>query len=164
MNYKIRDFCKIVNGSTPSTLKPEYWDGDISWITPKDMSFLTGRYIASGQRNITEEGYRSCSTTLLPEGTVLLTSRAPIGYLGISKGTVCTNQGFKSLICDPTKAIPEFLYYLLSTKVNYLQSIAGGSTFKELSKEQIGSMEVDLPPLRVQHHIVDATRRAKYEA
>lgn len=152
---KIHDFCKIVNGSTPSTSNERFWDGAIPWITPKDMSLLRGRYIGRGARNITQLGYDSCSTTMLPAGTVLLTSRAPIGYVAISSNPVCTNQGFKSLICDPNYVLPAYMYYWLSTKTEYLQSIAGGSTFKELSKDQLGSVDVELPSLPLQRHIVD---------
>ena len=153
---KIQEICKIVNGSTPSTSNESFWDGDIPWITPKDMSFLQGRYIGKGSRNITKAGYDSCSTTMLPTNAVLLTSRAPIGYVAIASNPVCTNQGFKSLLCNPKFVLAEYMYYWLSSKTAYVQSIAGGSTFKELSKDQLGSAEIDLPSIETQRHIVDA--------
>ena len=85
MIYKLKQIVNIINGSTPSTSCPEFWDGDISWITPKDMSLQMKRYISKGERNITEKGYNSCSTTLVPKNTILLTSRAPIGYISIAE-------------------------------------------------------------------------------
>ena len=93
----LKNICKIVNGSTPSTTNAEYWDGDISWIKPKDLSIQMKRFISRGERNITQKGYNSCSTTLVPKNTILLTSRSPIGYLSIAQNELCTNQGFKSL-------------------------------------------------------------------
>jgi len=154
MIYKLKDITEIVNGSTPSTANAEYWDGDICWITPKDLSIQMQRYISCGERNITKKGYNSCSTTLVPKDTILLTSRAPIGYLSIAQNELCTNQGFKSLICSD-KVIPLYLYYWLSNKVDYLKSISNGATFKELSKQALESVEIDLPNKDVQQHIVD---------
>ncbi len=154
MKYKLNKIVKIINGSTPSTSNSEYWDGDINWITPKDMSLQMKRYISKGERNITQKGYDSCSTTLVPKGTILLTSRAPIGYISIAQNELCTNQGFKSLVCGD-KVLPLFMYYWLSTKVDFLKSIANGATFKELSKQSLENVEIDLPNLETQQHIVD---------
>lgn len=96
---KISDIGTVVGGATPSTKKPEnYENGTIAWITPKDLSTFTGRYIQCGERNITEIGLKSCSTQLLPKDTVLFSSRAPIGYVAIAANEVCTNQGFKSVV------------------------------------------------------------------
>lgn len=110
---KISDIGTVVGGATPSTKKPEnYENGTIAWITPKDLSTFTGRYIQRGERNITKIGLKSCSTQLLPEDTVLFSSRAPIGYVAIAANEVCTNQGFKSVV--PNENIdPLFLYYCL---------------------------------------------------
>ncbi|MEA4162715.1 restriction endonuclease subunit S [Mycoplasma sp. 4404] len=152
---KLKNMVNIINGSTPSTSNPEFWDGDIKWITPKDMSSLKTRYISYGNRNITELGYSSCSTTLVPKGTVLLTSRAPIGYVAIAENSLCTNQGFKSMICNENLVKPTYLYYWLLKNREYLNSIAGGSTFKELSKEQLGNVDIELPNLEIQQHIVN---------
>ena len=154
MKYKLKQIAEIINGSTPSTSNSEYWDGDISWITPKDMSLQMKRYISKGERNITQKGYDSCSTTLVPKGTILLTSRAPIGYISIAQNELCTNQGFKSIICRD-KVLPLFMYYWLSTKVDFLKSISNGATFKELSKQALENVEIDLPNLQIQQHIVD---------
>lgn len=154
----LKNICTIVNGSTPSTSNSEYWDGNISWITPKDMSLQMKRYISKGERNITQKGYDSCSTTLVPKGTILLTSRAPIGYISIAQNELCTNQGFKSLVCGD-KVLPLFMYYWLSTKVDFLKSISNGATFKELSKQALENVEIDLPNLETQQHIVDITTK-----
>ena len=155
----IKDIVEIVNGSTPSTKENSYWDGNIPWITPKDLSTFSGRYISRGERNITEEGYQSCSTTLVPQDTILLTSRAPIGYLAIAKNDLCTNQGFKSLICNQSKILPLYMFYWLSTKIDFLKSISGGATFKELSKSSLESVAINLPSITFQQHIVDTRRR-----
>lgn len=152
----LKECTTIFNGSTPSTTISAYWDGNIPWITPKDLSNFRGRFISNGERNITEEGYNSCSTKLLPKNTILLTSRAPIGYLAIANNEMCTNQGFKSLVCN-NKVSPLYLYYWLSTKIEYLKSISGGATFKELSKESLENVQIDLPILSTQQHIVDST-------
>ena len=154
----IKDIAEIVNGSTPSTRESSYWDGDIPWITPKDLSTFSKRYISCGERNITNEGYKSCSTTLVPKDTVLLTSRAPIGYLAIANNELCTNQGFKSLICNKDKILPLYLFYLLSTKIDFLKSISGGATFKELSKSTLENIRIDLPTIMEQQHIVGIVR------
>ncbi len=152
---KLSKIVNIINGSTPSTSNPSFWDGDINWITPKDMSLLRSRYISSGNRNITKLGYSSCSTTLVPAGTVLLTSRAPIGYVAIASNPLCTNQGFKSMVCNESFIKPQYLYYWIFKNKEYLESIAGGSTFKELSKEQLGNIDIELPSLNIQQHIVN---------
>jgi len=153
----IKDVAEIVNGSTPSTEDPSFWNGDIPWITPKDLSSLSGRFINKGERNLTPEGYHSCSTTMVPKDTILLTSRAPIGYLAIAANPLCTNQGFKSLVCSKDKVLPLYMYYLLSTEIEYLKSISDGATFKELSKSTLGNVLISLPSLEQQRHIVGTT-------
>ena len=155
MNYKIKEISEIVNGSTPSTSNIEYWNGDITWLTPKDLTNFTARYIYEGHASITSKGYKSCSTKLVPKGTILLSSRAPIGYLAIAGKELCTNQGFKSIICNQKIINNMYLYYWLSTKIDFLQSISNGATFKELSKEALGNVEIDLPQLDIQQHIVN---------
>lgn len=153
--YLIKEISEIINGATPSTSNPSYWNGDIVWITPKDLTGFTNRYIYSGHLNITKKGYDSCSTKLLPKGTILLSSRAPIGYLAIAGTELCTNQGFKSIICNSEIVDNRYLYYWLLTKVKYLQQISIGATFKELSKSTLENIEIDLPSLDIQQHIVD---------
>lgn len=108
---RISDIGTVVGGATPSTKKVEnYAGGNIAWITPKDLSSFTGRYIEHGERNITETGLKSCSTHLLPKNTVLFSSRAPIGYVAISANEVCTNQGLRVLFLTIT--LIHFFYFI----------------------------------------------------
>lgn len=142
---KISDIGTVVGGATPSTKKPEnYEDGTIAWITPKDLSTFSGRYIQRGERNITETGLKSCSTQLLPKNTVLFSSRAPIGYVAIVANDVCTNQGFKSVV--PNETIdPIFLYYLLKYNKDKIESMGSGTTFKEVSGNTMKNIVVSVP-------------------
>ena len=96
--YKLGEIGTVVGGATPSTKDPMNYDGDISWITPKDLSGYESMYIDRGERMITQQGYNSCSCKMLPKGSVLFSSRAPIGYVAIAANDLCTNQGFKSVI------------------------------------------------------------------
>ena len=142
---KISDIGTVVGGATPSTKKPEnYENGDIAWITPKDLSSFSGRYIQRGERNITEIGLKSCSTQLLPKDTVLFSSRAPIGYVAIAENAVCTNQGFKSVIPNEDTD-PIFLYYLLKYNKDKIESMGSGTTFKEVSGNTMKNIVVSVP-------------------
>jgi len=142
---KISDIGTVVGGATPSTKKPEnYENGTIAWITPKDLSTFSRRYIQHGERKITEAGLRSCSTQLLPKNTVLFSSRAPIGYVAIAANDVCTNQGFKSVI--PNENInPLFLYYLLKYNKDKIEGMGSGTTFKEVSGNTMKNIVVSVP-------------------
>ena len=153
-SVKVKEVARIVSGATPKTGKPEYWGGNIPWVTPKDLSEHPSPYTSRGARSITQEGFNSCSTHMLPKGAVLLTSRAPVGYVSIAENEICTNQGFKSLILDETQK-PEFWYYLLGANTETLINYSGGSTFKELSKTSLGEIEFLLPPLEEQEKIVE---------
>ena len=136
---------EIVGGSTPSKSKSEYYtDKGIAWITPKDLSVSKEKFIAKGEIDITELGYKSCSTKLLPKGAVLFTSRAPIGYISIAKNEVCTNQGFKSIV--PKLAGTAFLYYFLKSKTKDIENMATGSTFKEASGYLMKSLRLAIAP------------------
>ena len=131
--YKLSDIGTIVGGATPSTKDASnYDDGEIAWLTPKDLSSFTERYISRGERNITEKGFKSSSTQMLPANTVLFSSRAPIGYVAIAANEMCTNQGFKSIIPN-SKVDYLFLYYLLKYKKNAIEGMGSGTTFKEVS-------------------------------
>lgn len=147
-NWEIKqlgDITEVVAGGTPSTQKAEYWDGDIPWITPKDLSNYTFKYIAKGERCITEEGLKGSSAKLMPKDTVLFTSRAPIGYVAIAQNEISTNQGFKNFICGE-KILPDYLYYYLKNNKAYVESLAAGATFKEISATTTKKIKIPLPP------------------
>lgn len=141
---KLGDIGEIVSGGTPKTSVKEYWNGNISWLTPKDFSNKNYKYWNKGERNITKEGLKNSSAKLLPKGTVLFTSRAPIGYVGISDTNLCTNQGFKNIIVNEENS-NEFIYYLLKFITPQIINIAGGSTFKEISATALRDFEVYIP-------------------
>jgi len=149
---RIGEVAEVIGGGTPSTKNPEYWDGDIAWITPKDLSAFKFRYIKRGERNITKKGLENSGAKLLPKGTVLLTTRAPVGYLAIASNPVTTNQGFRNLIPN-NKTTSEFLFYLLRKNVDFLKSNAGGTTFGELSGSRLKELEFPFPPLPEQRAI-----------
>lgn len=141
----ISDIGTVVGGATPSTKNvANYENGTIAWITPKDLSTLRGRYIKSGERNITEIGLKSCATRLLPPRTVLFSSRAPIGYVAIAENEVCTNQGFKSVIPND-ETDPLFLYYLLKYNKDAIENMGSGTTFKEISGNTMKNITVSVP-------------------
>ncbi len=157
----------VVGGSTPSKAKPEYYTNNgIAWLTPKDLSISQRKFTSKGEIDITQEGYDSCSTKLMPRGTVLFSSRAPIGYITIAKNNICTNQGFKSVI--PTFAGTAFLYCFLKESTQEIENKATGSTFKEASgalmksltaiipeKEVLDNFEIMLRPLFNQQEVVE---------
>ena len=135
----------VVGGATPSTKNlNNYKNGTIAWITPKDLAGFSERFIFKGERNITEQGLKSCSTKLLPRHSILFSSRAPIGYVAIAGQDVCTNQGFKSII--PSEEVDYmFLYYLLKNNKDRIESMGSGTTFKEISGKTMGRVEVIVP-------------------
>ncbi|WP_440444705.1 restriction endonuclease subunit S [Phascolarctobacterium sp.] len=144
-NCTLSSLGTIVGGATPSTKKPEnYEGGTIPWITPKDLSGFLGRYISHGERYITEKGLNSCSAQMMPKYSVLFSSRAPIGYVAISNCEVCTNQGFKSIVPNENTDYL-FLYYLLRYKKKDIENLGSGTTFKEVSANTIKSVEVRIP-------------------
>lgn len=141
----LSSFGTIVGGATPSTKKPEnYEGGTIPWITPKDLSGFSGRYISHGERNITAMGLNSCSAQMMPKHSVLFSSRAPIGYVAISDCEVCTNQGFKSIVPNENTDYL-FLYYLLQYKKKDIENLGSGTTFKEVSANTMKGVEVRVP-------------------
>jgi type I restriction enzyme S subunit len=151
--YRIGDIAEIVGGSTPSTADPSNFDGDIPWLTPKDLSGQHERYISSGERNLSQKGLARCSTHLLPAGAVLLSSRAPIGYVAIAKNPITTNQGFRSLVLKPGFE-PEFVYYWLKANRDELERHASGSTFRELSGSALAQIAIQIPDRAAQRAIV----------
>ena len=153
--YKLSEIGTIVGGATPSTKVAENYDGDIPWITPKDLSNFSGRFIEHGERNITQKGFDSCSCQMLPKNSVLFSSRAPIGYVAIAAVPLCTNQGFKSVVPNEEIVDPRFLYYLLKFNKDRIAEMGSGTTVMGVSGGVMKNVEVSLPELMVQEHIAD---------
>ena len=148
---RLGDICTIVSGSTPKSNIPEYWDGDIKWITPAELSEDT--YIINDSvRHVTELGVQKTGLMPFPKDTVILSSRAPIGKTAIAGCEMYCNQGFKNLICSD-RINPRYLYWFLSCNTEYLNSLGRGATFKEISKEIVANIEIPLPPLERQRAI-----------
>ena len=132
----IEDVADVYNGATPSTVNDQNYGGDIVWITPKDLSDQKQKFVYQGERNISQAGYNSCSTHLLPSNTILMSSRAPIGLLAIAKTELCTNQGFKSFV-PKEENIETYLYYYLQIHIKLIEQLGTGTTFKEVSRDDI---------------------------
>ncbi len=153
MRVKLGDICEIVSGSTPKTNMEEYWDGDIKWITPAELNDET-YIITDSVRKITELGVKKTGLTPFPKGTVILSSRAPIGKVAIAGCEMYCNQGFKNLICSE-KIDNRYLYWFLKGNTEFLQSLGRGATFKEISKTIVANIEINIPDKSVQTQIVD---------
>ena len=166
----IGEVCTVVSGATPSTGKPNYWDGDIPWVTPRDLSELSRKYLSDTSRKITEAGFQSCSARMLPAHSVLMSSRAPIGLVAMNTRPVCTNQGFKSMVPRDGGIAPDYLYWWLKTHRETLEQKGRGATFKEVSKKIVEKIAIPLPPIAEQIRIVgildaaDALRTKRREA
>ena len=146
--YKLGDICEIVSGSTPKTGVDEYWDGDIKWITPAELNDDT-YIITDSVRKITELAVKKTGLSPFPEGTVILSSRAPIGKVAIAGCEMYCNQGFKNLICSDI-INNRYLYWFLKGNTKYLNSIGRGATFKEISKSIVSEIEINVPDLNEQ--------------
>ena len=145
----ISDFGEIVGGATPSKDIEEYFcSNGIVWLTPRDLTATGKKFIFKGETDITESAYRSCSTKLMPKGSVLLTSRAPVGSVAIAMTDLCTNQGFKSIIPNE-KFGTEFVYYFLKENKQLLESYSSGTTFMEISGNVLKSIPAIIPPENV---------------
>lgn len=141
---KLEDVGTIVGGGTPSKAKQEYYTSNgIAWITPKDLSVSHLKFTAKGETDITELGYKNSNAKIMPRGSVLFSSRAPIGYISIAKNDICTNQGFKSVV--PNNGCTAFVYYFLLSHTENIESKATGSTFKEASGALMKSLELVIP-------------------
>ena len=141
----ISDLGTVVGGSTPSKAKTEYYtESGIAWITPKDLSINKSKFVSHGENDITELGLRNSSASLMPEGTVLFSSRAPIGYIAIAAGEVTTNQGFKSVVPKPEIGTP-FVYFFLKNTLPVIEGMASGSTFKEVSGSTMKNVPAVIP-------------------
>lgn len=148
---KIKDVGDVVGGTTPSTTNPNFWNGSLCWISPAELQ--DEHYIYDSVKKITEEAVKSKSLKLLPEGTVILSSRAPIGKVAINRMPTYCNQGFKCVICHE-ELLNEFLYWWFWGNTKYLNSLGTGATFKEISKKVVENIEIPLPPLTEQERIV----------
>ena len=151
---RLGNVCKVVSGATPRTSVSAYWEGDIPWLTPNDLSKNRSKVVSAGERAITKAGFDSCSTQMVPAGTVLFTSRAPIGYVAIAGAPLCTNQGFKSAIPNDT-LFSDFLFWQLQALTEDIRSRASGTTFLEISAKGFSATEVVVPSLEVQRQVVD---------
>ena len=147
---KLGEVCDVIGGGTPSTFIPQYWNGEIIWFTPTEVG--GSKYLYNSVRKLSASGLKNCSATILPVNTILLTSRAGIGDLGITKVEACTNQGFQSLVCKPN-VNHEFVYYMMQTKKSDLLNNASGSTFLEISPNKVRSLSFPIPSLSEQTRI-----------
>ena len=152
MRYRLGDICTIVSGSTPKTDIPEYWDGNVKWITPAELN--DNSYIISDSvRKITELAVTKTGLSSFPAGTVILSSRAPIGKVAIAGCDMYCNQGFKNLICSEV-INNRYLYWFLKGNTEYLNSLGRGATFKEISKKIVSDIEINVPEIKVQEEAV----------
>jgi len=148
---RLKRIAKIVNGSTPKSSIAEYWDGDIVWVTLADIGKVGSLKISESEKKITHEGLNNCGASIVPQGSIILTTRAPIGNLAIANTSLCTNQGCKSLI--PTNVYSPYLFYSLFVSKEVLQSIESGTAFKELSTDNLASFMIALSPQHEQKSI-----------
>lgn len=161
--------CEIVSGSTPRRDHPEYWDGDIPWATPRDISRLDIPVLSQTEEQISQAGYDSSSTRMLPPGAVLFSSRAPVGLVAIAGRAMCTNQGFKSLIPGP-RVDSGYLFWFLKRAGKAIERSGNATTFIEVSKAAMARVLIPLPPLAEQRRIAalldraDAVRRKREES
>ena len=157
MRYKLGEICEIVSGSTPKTSIPEYWDGDVKWITPAELSD-DSYIIEDSVRHITPLGVQKTGLTPFPKGTVILSSRAPIGKVAIAGKEMYCNQGFKNLICSEV-IDNRYLYWFLKGNTEYLNSLGRGATFKEISKQIVAGIELNVPDIEAQKSAVEVLER-----
>lgn len=150
---KLGDACNIVGGGTPKTDIKEYWSNEVVWITPKDLGQLNDYLIVDSSKKISHRGLKRSSAKLLPKGSVVLSSRAPIGYVAIAGIELATNQGCRNFICGD-EIYNKYLYYFLKSNTDLLNQLGEGSTFKEISGSKLKELKIPLPPLSEQHRIV----------
>ena len=154
MFARLKHIGEVIGGGTPKTSIDEYWDGDIPWLTPADLSGYENMHISTGARTITELGLKSSSAQLLSENSILYSSRAPIGYIAIAANPISTNQGFKSVVPYNSLMSP-YLYYCLKARTSDIVRRATGTTFKEISGSEMAETIVPLPPINEQQRIFD---------
>lgn len=149
---KIKHLFKIYAGATPKTENDTFWDGDIVWITPADYK-TTDKFVIQGERNITQEGYDSCNTQLVPKGSIIFSKRAPIGTVALNGVELCTNQG--CLSCVPKKVSSLYYYYVMSICTELFDMLGSGATFKEISADEFANVKLPVPPPDEQISIAD---------
>ena len=142
---RLGDLADLISGGTPKSSIPEYWDGDIQWCTPTDITGTSGKFLLRTDRTISEEGLKKSAATLLPAGALLLCTRATLGEVKIATTEVCTNQGFKSLVCH-SNVSNDFMYYKLLTMKQAMVDKSSGSTFLEISKRDLAALATEMPP------------------
>ena len=152
MFVRLKHIGDIIGGGTPKTNIDKYWDGNIPWLTPADLSGYEDMHISTGARTITELGLKSSSAQMLPENSILYSSRAPIGYIAIAANPISTNQGFKSVV-PYNFAMSPYLYYCLKARTSDIIQRATGTTFKEISSSEMAETIIPLPPIDEQHRI-----------
>lgn len=150
---KTKYLFNIYNGATPGSGVPEYWGGDIVWVTPSDMSKVDGDYLYDSERRITLEGLNSCGTNVFPEESIVISTRAPIGAVCMAGVPMCTNQGCKTLV-SKTQENAKFYYYFMKVNTKQLNSLGRGTTFLELSNSDLSNVKVPYPSLQIQTEIV----------
>ena len=150
----LNDIGFVVSGGTPSTKEPKYFNGEIPWITPKDLSGYNKKYISKGSRNISKKGLKKSSAKLLPKGSIVFSSRAPIGYTAITENELCTNQGFKNLVLNDG-INSEYVYYYLRNNKSLAERYASGTTFKEISGSKFAILPMPLCNLKEQEQVVN---------
>lgn len=153
--YKIKDVAQIVDGAKPSTQNKLFWNGDITWVTVEDLKELSSKYIYTSNKKITKEGLDSCSTKIIPIGTILVGSYTPIRYVAIAGDELCTNNNVKSLICNADIVDNEYMYYWILAKKKLLELISSESADKKLINKLFKNVKINLPDLKTQQHIVN---------
>ena len=154
LNLQLQDIGSIVAGGTPSTKNLNNFGGTVAWITPADLTGYTDKYISKGKRNLSKTGLKNSSAILLPKGSVLCSSRAPIGYVVIAENEIATNQGFKNIVPNTKIVNSEYLYYFLKGNKDLITSFASGTTFLEVSAKRFSAIPIPVPPMAEQRRIV----------
>ncbi|MBD3331137.1 restriction endonuclease subunit S [Candidatus Peregrinibacteria bacterium] len=149
---KISDLCEVLSGSTPKTSEKEYWNGNIPWFTPLDLSKISTRYVRKSARQITDKGFSACSAKKIPPRSLIMSSRAPIGYFAINLEEATTNQGCKTFVCSEHLNV-DFLYYYLNQFIDQVKRLGSGSTFAEVGKKHLEGLKITIPPIAEQKAI-----------
>jgi type I restriction enzyme S subunit len=160
---RISNLFEIENGSTPKSTEESYWEGSILWATPDDLKDEETVYLNSTGRKITEEGLDACGASLVPKNSILISTRAPIGHLGIAGSDITTNQGCKSLVFIDEQNNPLYFYYQLSAAIQKLKSLGMGSTYDELNTKDLKSVRLAVPPSSVQDELAREIQQGSTE-